>query len=364
MLGRLQTSDFSLQPSRLLRGVLVPVLLLLLTACAAPVPFHKTGPDAALQWPPQTEGPRIVWVRTIADYQDAGISKSFWRKTLEVFTGADERRIVRPYGVLFDEAERLFIADPGAGVVHLMDIKKGKYTVFGDGSDSPLRTPIGLAEDESGQLYITDSTAGTVFRVDLRNGSIKPFLVRMVGRPTGIAYNRINKLLYIVDTTGNQVIAVDTLGKEIYRFGSRGEGPGQLNRPVDIAVDALGQVYLTDTLNSRIRVVTPEGHAVAQFGAAGDAPGDLNKPKGVAVDSEGNIYVCDALLDAVQIFDDSGRLLLTFGSAGGEDGRFWMPSGIFIDSQDYIFVADTYNRRIQVFKYITGEEIAPGAFPK
>ncbi len=338
----------------ILRCCLAWSLLFLAACAAAPVSIHKTEPSVGLQWPQQTAGSKVVWVKTLTGYRDAGITKGFWKRALEFFTGADERRIMRPYGVLFDEAERLFIADPGGGVVHFMDLKEDNYTVIGGEAGSPLRTPIGVAEDESGHLYVTDSTLGAIFRVDLRDGAVTRFPVRRLGRPTGIAYSRANKLLYIVDTTGSQVVAVDTQGKERYRFGAPGEGPGQFNRPTDIAVDNRGQVYVTDPLNYKIKIFTPEGLPVSQFGTAGDAWGELDKPKGVAVDSGGHIYICDALLDAVQVFDDSGRHLLTFGVTGTDNGQFWMPSGIYIDRRDYIFVADTYNRRIQIFRYMAG----------
>jgi DNA-binding beta-propeller fold protein YncE len=331
------------------------ITLLFLTACATPVPFHKVEPSAELQWPRQPAGPKVAWVRSIANYQDAGIAKSFWRRTLEFITGADERRIVRPYGILFDEAERLFIADPGAGVVHSMDIKAGQYTVLGGDRGSPLRTPIGLTEDDQGRLYITDSTARAVFRHDPTDGSLKELPLSGLFRPTGIAFSRFNGFLYIVDTIGNQVIVADTNGHERSRFGAAGDESGQFNHPTDIAIDNLGQVYVTDALNYKIMVFTAAGLPVTQFGSAGDAAGDLNKPKGVAVDSERHIYVCDAMLDAVQVFDVSGQLLNSFGGTGTGNGAFWMPSGLFIDRRDFIFVSDTYNQRVQVFKYIAGD---------
>jgi hypothetical protein len=73
----------------------------------------------------------VVWIKSIATYGDAGIAKGFWKRALEYFIGPDERRIIRPHGVLFDDQERLFIADPGAGLVHFMDLKKGRYTLIG-----------------------------------------------------------------------------------------------------------------------------------------------------------------------------------------------------------------------------------------
>lgn len=339
------------------KGRAVAVLTLLLAlfslaSCSAPVSLLKEKPSADLQWPQKPFEAKIRWMKTIADARDVGITKSFWKKALEFFIGAEQRRIVKPYGVLFDSAERLFIADPGAGLVHFMEMKEGRYILIGDESNSPLRTPIGLAEDEHDRLYITDSTTGNVYLYDLAGRSLKPFLGRTLQRPTGIAYNRVNKLLYVVDTAAGRVVAVDESGAEKLRFGSSGAEKGEFNHPTDITVDAKGFIYVTDPLNYKIKVFTPEGKLVNQFGAPGDAPGNLNKPKGVAVDSEGHIYVSDALFDSVQIFDTAGRLLLSFGWRGTENGTFWMPSGIFIDQHDYIFVADTYNQRVQVFRYL------------
>lgn len=339
-----------------------PILaLIFLTACAGTIPLREVKPAADLQWPEKPEKARIQWVKTIRNYQDAGIAKGFWKRALEFLTGPDQRRIVRPHDVLVDDKERLFIADPGAGVVHLMDVRERRYAVIGGESGSPLRTPIGLAEDDRDRLFITDPTTATVYLYDLSLGSLKPFLAGTLKRPTGIAYNRVNKLLYIVDTIAHQVVAVDEQGGIKVRIGAAGEGKGQFNHPTDIAVDAKGRVYVTDPLNYKIKIFTPEGRPVNQFGAAGDAPGYLNKPKGIAVDGEGHIYVSDALIDAIQIYDDGGRLLLLFGANGTGNGEFWMPSGIFIDRHNYIFVSDTYNQRVQVFRYLpdAGPEGAP-----
>ena len=324
---------------------------LLSAGCATQAPFHAARPIARLQWPLFSSSPQIVWQKNIATYQDAGIAKGFWKKALELLTGSEENRISKPYGVLFDDHGRLFIADPGAGCVHFMDTKLGRYTIIGKG-DVRLRTPVGLAEDEHGNLYITDSTAAVVYVYRIGEGTLTPFLKKLA-RPTGIVFNRSNKLLYVVDTVAGTVNAVDGEGKLQRSFGSPGEGRMNFNHPTDITVDRRGQLYVTDPLNYRVKIYSPEGQMVGQIGKAGDVPGELNKPKGVAIDSDGHIYVCDSLQDTVQMFDNNGALVLNFGSNGDDDGEFWMPSGIFIDSRDYIYVADTYNRRIQVFRYLS-----------
>jgi DNA-binding beta-propeller fold protein YncE len=329
-------------------------IMLILSACAGPKPLLTPAREAGPQWPEAPFAARIQWVKSVATPEDAGIGKSVWKKALELVTGADVRQIVKPYGVLYDDAGRLLIADAGAGVVHLMDSKKGRYTQITAEGGAPFGTPIGLAEDEENRLYITDSAADIVYRYDLERQSLTPFL-RGMERPTGIAYNKVNKMLYISETTAHRVTAVDLNGTVKFSFGDLG-GPRQtpFNLPTDVATDAKGQVYVTDPLNYMIKIFTPEGVQVTQFGEMGDTRGELNKPKGIAVDPEGRIYLCDALLDTVQIFDDQGQFLFSFGATGSEDGAFWMPSGLYIHG-GYIFVSDSFNQRVQIFRYLSAD---------
>lgn len=341
-------------------GAAALVFLTVFSACSGPQSLHQLKPETSLEWPLGAEGGRVVWVKTVSQFQDLGLSKGFWKRVQELVAGEDTRSIARPHGVLHDPAGRLYLADPGGGVVHSLDIRRGRYSLIGAGADSPLRTPIGLAVDERGRLYITDSSAGMVYRHDPVDGSLRPFLTEKLKRPTGIAFNPVNKLLYIVDTLESQIVAVDQDGVERLRLGAPGQGGVSFNRPTDLAIDRSGQIYVTDSLNFRITVFTPDGQELRQFGEAGDARGFFSRPKGVAADSDGHVYVCDSLRDAVQVFAADGSPLLVFGTAGSGLGQFWMPSGLYIDSGDYIFVADTYNQRIQVFRYIPGREARAG----
>ncbi|HBG06621.1 MAG: hypothetical protein A2075_18475 [Geobacteraceae bacterium GWC2_58_44] len=339
---------------RLSLAALLLALALALAGCAGPLPLLKSGRESVPQWPEPPFAARIQWVKSVGTPEDAGIGKSFWKRALELVTGADVRQIVKPYGVLYDDEGRLLIADPGAGVVHLMDSKNGRYLRITAENGAPFLSPIGLAEGAGNQLYITDSAANTVYRYDLVNQLLTPFL-RDMERPTGIAYNKVNKMLYISETTAGRITAVDETGSVKFSFGYL-PGPDQLNLPTDVATDAKGQVYVVDPLNYRIRIFTPEGVQVTEFGEMGDTRGELNKPKGIAVDPDGHIYVSDALHDAVQIFDDEGQFLFSFGRTGSEDGAFWMPSGLYIRDR-YIFVSDSFNQRVQIFRYLgEGEE--------
>jgi DNA-binding beta-propeller fold protein YncE len=331
----------------------LPALLLLLAACAAgPTAVREESEGGTRVWPAPPLDTKIVWIKEIHHYRDAEIGKGFWKRVWALVAGENETHIVKPYGVYQDPMKRLFIADTEGGVVHLMDTGNDRYTVIPTQDNVTFHSPIAVTGDSEDNIFITDARAGIVWLYSIQNNALQQFTSFKLGRPTGIAYNRSKRLLYVSDTSANQIVAISADGKEQFRFGSRGTGKGQFNSPTDLFIDILGRVFVTDSLNARIQIFSPEGDFISGFGQAGDAPNEFSKPKGVAVDSDGHVYVCDALRDAIQVFDDDGRLLLTFGERGSEPGEFWMPSGIYIDGDNYIYVSDTYNQRIQIFRYL------------
>ncbi|MBJ6727269.1 SMP-30/gluconolactonase/LRE family protein [Geomesophilobacter sediminis] len=342
----------------------------LLTACSGPRPLTKVSPDLTMEWPVAGEETRVAWVRDITGAKDLALTKGFWTRVKEMITGAEDIGIQRPYGVLHDSRHRLYLADPGAGLVHCFDIDGGRYFVIRGTSEAPMQTPIGLTEDDAGQLYITDSVGGAVYRYNPDERRLAPFLTEGVTRPTGIAFNRVNKLIYVSDTLNNRVLAVTLTGVIRQRLGidpaeaRHSAGETDFNHPTDLAVDRVGQIYVTDSLNFRIAVMTPEGLLVREIGAVGDAKGHFSRPKGVAIDSAGHVYVCDALRDEVLVFDPEGKPLLSFGRSGHGHGGFWMPSGLFIDRDDFIYVADTYNKQVQVFRFLPQQNQGQGDVSK
>lgn len=348
------------------RLLMVVVLCSLLAACAGRAPFRGMPAESGIQWPPAPLPAAVSWVRNVGNYPDAGITKSAWKYLTDFVFGAEESAIGRPYGVLMDGRDRLFVVDVVFRRVHVMDVKENRYTIIGEGKQDVFQMPIAIAADDNDVVYITDSEAGIVYRYNLRSKILTPFVTGLM-RPTGIAFNKTNRLLYVSETGAHQIVLFDLNGKERLHLGRRGEAPGQFNFPTDLFIDHTGKLYVTDPINARIQVFSADGVFVRAFGRAGDAQGEFSKPKGVAVDSEGSIYVCDALRDSVQVFDSSGTFRLEFGERGQDSGTFWMPSGIYIDREDMIYVADTYNRRVQVFRHpgkIPPADGRPGSAPE
>ncbi len=303
-------------------------------------------------WPLPPEQPRVQHLLSFVTPQDMGARKGFFARLWEFIAGEDTvDRIRSPHGVVSDGAGRIYVADWGAGTVHLFHFAKKKYDVFRRTKLGPLVSPIGLALDGEGLLYVSDSALRRVF---VFSGTKNRQVIGddTLLRPTGVAVDGREKRLYVVDTAGHRVAVFSLDGRPLFSFGSRGSGEGELNYPTHIALDRNGDVYVMDSLNFRVQIFDRDGKYLSQFGGNGTGIGDFVKPKGIAVDGEGHVWVADSLRNSIQVFDRQGRLLLIFGRSGGEAGQFMVPAGITVDSADRLYVADSYNYRVQAFQYL------------
>ena len=91
-------------------------------------------------------------------------------------------------------------------------------------------------------------------------------------------------------------------GKFLRMFGSSGEGDGELDWPIGIALDSEDKVYVSEGFNHRISIFTSEGQFVTSFGSKGGRPGEFQSPCRLAVDNNGVVYVCDLANHRLQLF--------------------------------------------------------------
>jgi len=72
---------------------------------------------------------------------------------------------------------------------------------------------------------------------------------------------------------------------------------------------------------------------------------DLKEPIDLAIDADGNIFVADNGVGSVLVLEPSGKLMRNIGSPGSEQGHFKDISALTIAPNGEIVVADS---RIQV----------------
>ncbi len=317
------------------RAVLALALGVLATACATAKPAQD------VVFPPPPDKARIKFVRTIATEDD--IDQSAWRKITNVLVPRDNANaLLAPTSLALSPDEAiLYAALPNRGRVVAVDLGRRKFTAIGAGTSAALARPVGVAVDGAGVVYVTDKPANAVV-VFSPDGK----LLRKIGReelvePTGIAIDRRNQILYVVNDAARQegrhtIEAYSLSGKHLRTLGGgRSDQPGYFNFPRSVAVSRSGELHVVDMLNFRIQVFDAQGNLMRFFGQAGASfPGQFDKIHGVAFDTFDNVYVADAV-QGVHILSADGAPLMMFGPPIARG-----PSAIAIDSKNTIYVGD------------------------
>lgn len=307
--------------------------------------------DPALVWPAPPDVPRIRYVGALAGESSLGAQPRGWDAFKAIVAGPPPTvEFVRPSAVAVD-GERVYVSDPGLGLVHLLDLAQRRYVALRGNPADPLRAPIDLGLGPDRSLVVVDSSRAAVdlFTADGTWRATKRW--PEITRPVAVAWDSQQQTYWLADAAAHACFAIAGWNEIRLRLGVRGAAPGQFNFPTALACHARLGLVVADAMNFRVQVFEPPYAAPrVVFGRKGDAAGDFARPRAVACDSDGHIYVVDNQFENVQVFDRDGRLLLAWGREGRGPGEFFLPAGITIDERDRIWVAD--DRRVQVFQYL------------
>ena len=327
-----------------------------LFGCATEAPKKKDYSD--LTWPMPPEQPRV---RFVAEYYGQSVLAA--RDELKAALVGEERAglvLQKPYGVTATaDGKLIYVTDTKLRAVVVFDLEKKELRALQTDAQGAMYNPLEIRLDSRGRIFVTDSERKEVLILSPEGKTLMALGKKEeIGRPTGLALDEARNRFYVADTSKHRVLVYDMEGKPLSVFGERGSEPGQLNYPVNLAVDREGRLLVSDTGNFRVQVFDGEGKFLSAFGQLGDSYGSFSRPKGIALDSDDNVYVLDAAFNNFQIFNREGKILLFVGTMGREPGMFWLPAGIFVDGTDKVYVADSINSRIQVFQYLKGKGAA------
>lgn len=304
----------------------------------------------ALQWPPMPALSRLTLVESIGGFargQDVGSVA----RAVAIGSQPDAKdRFGVPVAAAAGADGRLAVADLGLRCVHLFVPAERRYLRLVGSPEAPLTSPVGVVFDEAQRLYVSDSTGRLlVFGVDGKLRDLEP------GRGGGTAPAdrpgvESHPASCSTRSTRWPTRSTPSTSTGCWCGRSAGvEGAGSFTFPTHVAWSPAGEAFVTDALNFRVQIFDEDGRPRGMFGRHGDGSGDLAMPKGIAVDHRGVVYLADSLFDNVQLFDREGRYLLGVGARGVGLGEFWIPAGLSISERGDLYVADSYNRRVTSF---------------
>src|SRR5690606_12113851 len=208
---------------------------------------------------------------------------------------------------------------------------------FADGSASTaaFNDPSGIAVDGSGNVYVSEQGNHRVRKIT----------------PSGVVSTLAGS-----GTTGS----VNGTG-----------GSARFHYPLGMAIDASGNLYVADYSNHKIRKVTLSGVVTtfAGSGTSGSADGasgsaTFKTPLDVAVDASGNVHITDANHKIRKISGGQVSTVAGTGQAGSVNGpylsaSFRLPHGLSFDSQGNLYVADTENHKVRKLGSSPAYSISP-----
>jgi sugar lactone lactonase YvrE len=230
-----------------------------------------------------------------------------------------------------------------------------------------LEGPLGLAVDNSGSLLIADG-AGMVIRKVPWDGSIAtiagngqapssgdggPAASAQLASPGGVAVDSVGNV-FIADSGNYRILEVTPDGIITTvagngAYGSSGDGGPATSaqmEPVNVALDAAGDLFLFDLPNRSIRKVSPGGIISTVTVVGGNN-------YTVAADGAGDVFF-GSLTAVIEISSD-GTIHTVAGSTFGFSGdggpatsaQLAYPGGVALDGAGNLYIADIQNHRIR-----------------
>jgi len=302
-------------------------------------------------------------------------------------------------GVAVDMVGNLFVADSANNRVRRIGLDgvirtvagRGTVGFAGDGgpaTNASVQDPQGLAVGVGGGIYIGDTANKRIRRVGADSiiqtvaGNGNPGFSGDGGPATSAS---IDPAGVAVDAAGSLLIA-DIGNRRVRRVGPDGiirtvAGDGNfgvlrdnvpatttsLETPVDVAVDAAGNLFIADTNNNRVVRVGLDGviRTAAGNGALGVSPnggsatsGPVSAPRGIGTDAAGNLYIAASDGSDHRVYHVTpGGVIRTVAGNGpggfsGDGGPATSASLLFprdaaVDGAGNLFIADRDNNRIR-----------------
>jgi len=233
-------------------------------------------------------------------------------------SGSENGQFYRPGGVVVNSKSILLVVDSGGNRVQMFDESLEFIKSFGSFGFS------------SGQF----------------SGAI------------GIAVDKYdNDTIYVVDQLNQrvQVFHSDGTYKSCIGRGLYGSGDGEFVSAWDVAVSQTPitkktRVFVTDVNSHQVQVFSDQGDFLFRFGSKGCGPGQFVSPCGITVSNDGELIVCDRFNCRIQVFDsENGSFLHEYG---GQLSHLHGPTAIaFSQSSRRIIVSPSESSSVQAFQY-------------
>jgi copper chaperone CopZ len=215
-------------------------------------------------------------------------------------------------------------------------------------SPGTLQRPQALALAPDGTLWIADTENRRIVHAGSDGALIGTLSPKGLARPSGIDVAQ-DGTLAVTDFLGDRVWLLKPDGKVLSRIGGPGQGPGQLDAPVDVLFLPDGTLLVAEFQGNRLQRFDRQGRSLSVVTGEGTGPGRFTYPTKLQLLSEGRVGVSDSYAHRVVTLDDSYQPSAALGKSGRHPGDLQIPGGVASVGDD-LWIADFDNHRVDVLK--------------
>jgi uncharacterized protein (TIGR03437 family) len=236
------------------------------------------------------------------------------------------------WGLAFDRAGRLYLADRLNNRIRMVDLDGTVRTVAGDGgptyeqdsacipdNESFLSRPQSVAVDSAGALYIADTGKNRIRKVTPDGTQITVPIASTLSLPIGVAVDGAGNL-YVADSGNQRLLKIGPSGAVLAAFNLFVNGQPSLDPSGRLLIPTGDGVYRLLADGTTTRVLQGSGFSVAMDAAGAfyqplEWPGiarttancaidsalvfPMQYPEGLAFDPAGNLYISDVHVNGV-----------------------------------------------------------------
>lgn len=322
-------------------ALLLIIITLLVVALLAIVYFLSS-----LLEPPGTE--------TI-ETQTSGDVTMTWERSIYGLGAADDQALDDPVDTAAADG-RIYVAQPTRSAVWVFEADGSPVGAI---TNDQFKMPNAVEAGPAGRLFVADKGLDLVFCVD-EDGTV--LWMKQAVKVSDMTW--AGDRLYVAAFDRIQVLDIN--GDELFQWGERGYGQGQLDFPHGVIVRD-GEIIVSDSNNARLQGFDESGAFLWESSMSYRDPASqettesalFQVPGGLCSGPSGQILVADAFGFDIVVLDSDANLIGRLGSEGSADGKFWYPSSIVALGDDRYVVADTMNDRLQILRItFDGEQSA------
>jgi sugar lactone lactonase YvrE len=210
----------------------------------------------------------------------------------------------KPLGVAVDPLGNIYVGNNRFDNVEVYRPDGVKTATIGAGI---LQMPNDLAFDQDGKLYVVDSRRNRVEVFDPATGAnLSSIGVGELRFPSALVIS--GQELFVADQANYQVKVFDLQGTLLRSLGGKSEQvfkftwKGAFVRLQSLAIDATGRLHALDCHMGRIQILNATtGSYITYYGSQGTAPGQLNLPLDIALNQYGEVAVANTKNERIEL---------------------------------------------------------------